>query len=1142
MKDLAPALPEGTVRKRDRQLPNSASSLTEDQSVRVRISDLRNSREVLRQDRVMQEEKYFDEQIKLVHIWGDGATRGNGTSSPQSAMGVYCGDYRCPYNIGKIIDEPTNNRAELRAFISALMVATQIKVLHDWIRNFTFHFDSTYVVTGTLEGRMDLPFDSGHANSDLWFIAGEVSKQLSDCHFQTVWVPRSKNRAADELANAALDKRIVNTDIHNELMGASYSSDLLIQAFTKVTSKRFSTVRHIPQGLEVLFVQVIESISTRQIPFEERRMMFTLLPHLISVYAHHVSSSQSYKHLRTHLSMLANEDYFAEHLTQIAHGRNDYNFSQPKDQGVSSQRIISLCRIGAFHKCIANDAIQIESQPSQEIINKLTDTAFHTKPLPMPLHITTAVTTTYGEIFRAYRRLKSHKGAGLSGWTKELLWHPLNATHLKVFMVRVLTSIINDQLHEVERAMYKTSIAMIIKYVDCDKRRLCLISDTLLKWGFHIVLRGRMSQDSNFQLSSNTFGMSGQCQIVIHAVQHVIDKGTVPIQMDSVSAFPTVSRTAIFDYLQSRSGIYSDAFPLINLVYSSPSFAKLYFQGSPIHTFMSTTGSHQGCVSGPALYAFGTIRANLKVGPGIAQMADDFYTIVESPQLFPKVIEEFKKSDQVLDGPKMRTLNRQVLPVTALGGILVHPSNPDNIIRLAIQKVCNKVTKTYNAIRNLDAPLQCKLLILRSAQWNYTYYLETWHPKAGEALAQHLESTQIATFFHLFPTLNQALHDCQDHTRNILLHLPTEDGGVGLIPFTDMQPYFYYKSRQKARPHILSKFGMDIGEPPSINVNMSAVGKWHQIFQERMTASRVHYSTLEGRMFCTQSDFQSWLDTWPVNKWMQINDEELTLAMFMRFNLLPETNLRCTSAGFIDRLKPDQRYLHFVGCRHCSGGTIEGIRHNSTVEMLHRTFKYHSTYSKPMHPKDMPISSSQPRSATDLLVITNRIFHIDLVVSAASVISEEPSRSGRRMNAAFRRKIQRYRAFEKNSGITTLPWVMSNTAVIHHKTLELMKDLITHAVSPTQLRKDLIANSQMELIRSTYKALQVAVVLRKDVPENVPSEDLTPNRTPSNVPPETPNRSSGSKRGRRNNALESIPIVEFAGFDDEDVAGDQETQ
>lgn len=551
--------------------------------------------------------------------------------------------------------------------------------------------------------------------------------------------------------------------------------------------------------------------------------------------------------------------------------------------------------------------------------------------------------------------------------------------------------------------------------------------------------------------------------------------------MDAVSAFPTADRHAAFEYLLSRRAIYGNAFNMYNLIYSQHTQAKLFVDGKVYHVFVSTTGSNQGCVSGPITHALATIRANLEVGPGVCQVADDIHLLKQNAALQARLIAAFKRVNQVLDGPKMKTLSPANLPSRVLGGMVVHPSNTTEQIQAAIATVISRATGTYTRIIELDAPLQCKMLILRSVQWNWMFFLETWAPRAGHLLAQELDAMQTRTFYAMFPDIKRALQQEDDPLRYALLNHPIEDGGVGLIPFVELQDYMYQRSRSKTRPHAAQRFHTDIGMPnmDDFSRSRSLQGKWHQIFRETYAAARTSYVTLEGRMFCKETGFKSWLDVWPANKWLTLEDDEYTLAMMLRFRFMPAYGIVCPTVGKLDNLTPAKRFEHYFPCRQCAS-LMEHMRHESGVNTLHRTFNYHTTYSRKIQRGEMPVNPDEPKSATDLLVATRTLFHIDLTYTAVNEATD-PSRKihhSRKMNYKFRAKLNRYQRFEQNTGIITVPFVVAITGVIHEDTIKLIEDLITHSINPKKCRDDIMANIQMDMFRSSHAALRTTAAVR----------------------------------------------------------------
>lgn len=470
------------------------------------------------------------------------------------------------------------------------------------------------------------------------------------------------------------------------------------------------------------------------------------------------------------------------------------------------------------------------------------------------------------------------------------------------------------------------------------------------------------------------------------------------------------------------------------------------------------------------MHAFGTLRASLKFPSKISQVWDDVTILRPASGLTAYVISAYAECRQDLSGPKLQTLTGSELPARILGGIVLHPTTDHRCLAKApvVRDTLLKVTLTYNKIRSLDASLQCKMLIMKSVQWNWQYYLETWHPLAGEILARHIESEQTSTFYHLFPTLRTLLDEERDPARDILLHHPTEDGGIGLLPFESLQPYFYAKSRNSCAPQAAHKFQFDIRSPPHLS-NGSLMTRWHTLFKESITASRTSYISLDSRQFLKTTGFVSWMDTWPTNSWTTLDDESYTLAMIMRFSLFPKTGIHCPTSGKLDLLSPSMRYQHIITCRQCSA-FYQTPRHDAVMHVLNRTLHFHTTQSRMIKPFELPVSPDEPKSASDLLVVTGRPFTVDVAVTTTARPAATDHPQFRPLRSRFLAKNKRYTTFGKKTGITNIPFVMGIHGIISPDTLEQIEPLLTHAINPMQLRKDIIANTQMELLRSLYNS------------------------------------------------------------------------
>lgn len=161
---------------------------------------------------------YRDESTMVIHI--DGACRGNGTRNARAAYGIYFGP-NSPYNTWGLVPAhmpQTSTRAEIEALAHALPVLQSI-CSHDLqLSDIKIATDSAFLVRAMSE------WMEGWIAND-----GITANGRRVAHFERLWdlhdtldemeygddggivvsfwyVGRERNRAADALANAALDE------------------------------------------------------------------------------------------------------------------------------------------------------------------------------------------------------------------------------------------------------------------------------------------------------------------------------------------------------------------------------------------------------------------------------------------------------------------------------------------------------------------------------------------------------------------------------------------------------------------------------------------------------------------------------------------------------------------------------------------------------------------------------------------------------------------------------------------------------------------------------------------------------------------------------------------------------------------------
>lgn len=139
---------------------------------------------------------------RSAHIFTDGACSNNPGVGGWSSI-VYNG-------VEKVImagydDETTNNRMELKGFISGLEAAVNISTDENKPNDITIFTDSKYIENPINCKWIEMWPNKGFKNIknvDLWV---KVIDLLSMVKVNVVWIPRESNKEADQIAKNARD-------------------------------------------------------------------------------------------------------------------------------------------------------------------------------------------------------------------------------------------------------------------------------------------------------------------------------------------------------------------------------------------------------------------------------------------------------------------------------------------------------------------------------------------------------------------------------------------------------------------------------------------------------------------------------------------------------------------------------------------------------------------------------------------------------------------------------------------------------------------------------------------------------------------------------------------------------------------------
>ena len=133
----------------------------------------------------------------MIYIYADGASRGNpGPASYGVSIVTEQGEVIAEF--GEPLGVRTNNYAEYQGVIAALRYLSSAQY-----RDITIRMDSKLVIE-QLSGRWKVK------SEDMRELVSEASRLLGPFTAQLQWIPREQNSRADELANMALDGKMID--------------------------------------------------------------------------------------------------------------------------------------------------------------------------------------------------------------------------------------------------------------------------------------------------------------------------------------------------------------------------------------------------------------------------------------------------------------------------------------------------------------------------------------------------------------------------------------------------------------------------------------------------------------------------------------------------------------------------------------------------------------------------------------------------------------------------------------------------------------------------------------------------------------------------------------------------------------------
>lgn len=1020
----------------------------------------------------------------------DGAHR-NG-KEPKCASAAYVHTYDCPLSKGQIVPASTNQQAEICGIHDALLSTLRLAALFPE-KTYYVRGDARYVVDYCNSGQIHAPDDECLLpNAKFWNPVRVVYRHLiqQGVKFFVNWVPRRLNCESDELCNAALDSRPHN-DVHSPTSLANLDlHSLLKDAMVFVTANKRACFRSLPRELSKAWTSTLMYVlADPLLTLTTRRQLFCIAPHLLSVHFRFCRTQDDFRVIRSHIAALRDADYLKQCLEDLVTVKPPSPSRDAVDERI---RIATLAARGLFGRIIKDDDIFVVDPTTvkPEVIADLFPTS--NLPPPLPISQTHYTKITYTDLCLALKLMGRGKAPGLSGWTRELFAPLLQTsnTQLHLALAEIFTSIVNvQQLKEEEKELLTSSWLCLLSYKKKpEKLRPICIRDFISKliWS-HLISR---IKDPRLCPVGSAFKKKGGCQVIAQALQYLLDSDSFFLSMDMTNAFNLCSRHKAFEYLLSCGPTYHDMFPFLNLFYARVTVVRLFaFNGVLLTTICCTTGSAQGCSSGPFFFHVSFIHINHNHHQ-VLNVVDDVYIVEPSIATLDFIFELFTQSGLVINKAKHCHIVGSRVALTRVTQLCSHITDkyaiktiltsqpfftlgtgliPDwplalnqksKYVNPFLDTLCSKTIHRLKKLPSLDTTLQVKFMTLRMLQFYLIYLVSSVSHFLLANLCTFLERNFITTLENIL-CVGTLPHTCYD-----LIFSQLEVGGLGFVPFGDVAKALRNNLDESLVPILNSlkiKHNIEPTQPRSLQ------WVWNHIASTRSLSSKKISSS--DRSYC------SWISVWPNLRIRQFEDTEYLFGILNCLQYLPSASTTCIFRKKIFDFRaasPKERFDHWYSCNRCGSAGFHH-RHEAVLTEAASTAKHHLVVFQ-KYPKNMPVPGKSKGGPDFLITQTKKTLVGDVAVTSHST-----------MSSVFSRKMTTYRTFSPRINALTLPFILNTRGTLSYKTARILRDVGIHEA----FIRDVSINTQCALIKSLASSYSRLNARPDDDPSMLTVDDTT---------------------------------------------------
>ena len=351
--------------------------------------------------------------------------------------------------------------------------------------------------------------------------------------------------------------------------------------------------------------------------------------------------------------------------------------------------------------------------------------------------------------------------------------------------------------------------------------------------------------------------------------------------------------------------------------------------------------------------------------------------------------------------------------------------------------------------------MQSKWLTLLNVTMHGYYYMET--SAAGlSRIARHLDELQVQAFGSIFRI------DARHPDLQVQLFHPIEDGGFGLLPYTDMA--LHARERMLARSDtFIERFGFTRQEHhdvPTCDLRQL----WLQHLRPTVFGTRDFKVQRAAKSWIKLSPqgHETFLRIAPSNGITTFRDDDFCMAVHHRLHrITPPPGFKCPRQPDI-AITTETFGPHVNGCTTCAKDLFYR-RHQAVLHAIYHACRFHGYDSKLVATQSAEDARPErSRGGADLMVYTNgNTYALDVTICKETAPTESTMN---RLHSSYVDKINLYQQYQQaNVRHVVVPFAMTIYGLVHQKSVDHITDIAKQMRTNVKFRTDLLRHTQCTL-------------------------------------------------------------------------------